>query len=975
MIFNPLYLLLFIPLLFSCKGQKDYTKYVNVFVGTDGHGHTFPGATVPHGMVQLSPDTRTTTWDGCSGYHYSDKSIIGFSHTHYSGTGSGGGADILLMPSTGAVQLNPGDANDTKSSYQAAFTHDQEVASPGYYRVNLEGGITAELTASIRVGFHKYTFTGSSEGNIILDLVHGIGDKIDSGYVKKISDHKIVGFRRSHGGLEGDHAVYFVAEFSKPFTLFDFFGNDQLILDQQEVGSKQVKAFFKFDTKISKVVMVKLAISKVDLEGAEGNLKEIPDWDFESVKNQAHVLWNAELSKIDIEGGTEAQQRTFYSALYHVNIQPNCNMDADRRYRSTDRKIYKADNFDNYTTFSLWDTFRALHPLFTIIDQKRTNQYIRGFIERYQHFGNLPIMEFGGSEGFAMIGYHSLPVIADAYAKGIRDYDVNQAFEGMKKLSEGFRTGKDIYKHLGFIPYDHEGASVSKTLEYCYDDWCVSVLAKSLDESDFQRYSQKGQIYRNLFSAETGFMRPKGSDYQWLNPFDPMAANGHYTEGNAYQYTTFVPHDINNLIEMMGGDQKFENLLDICFTKQHPPGKVDLQDMTGMIGQYAHGNEPSHNMAYLYNFIGKPWKTQEKVNQILTSLFTDQNDGLCGNEDAGQMSAWYVLSSMGFYPVTPGLDYYTIGSPLFSKVTLNLENAKKFVIRSHNAGPKNIYIQSASLNGKGYTKSLVTQADIMNGGELDLMMGNAPDLSWGSKPEDRPHTTGYPSASIPEIKTKDQTFLNQAIVELSCNDPKTLIRYTTDGTEPGETSNLYKEPFTMDETATLKARGFASGLNPSYTVSMDFEKLTPEPAVKTEVPPHPGIAYDYIEDYCVSVADIQKYKVTSSGVMPSFNISGIPDERAFAFRFTGFLKIPKTGIYTFYMKSNDGSNMYLDNKLLLDYDLTRSGIEKTRQKWLEQGWHPFRINYYQMGGKKSLNTKWRKPSGNIEEIPTESLFH
>ncbi len=971
-IYSRLFILLI--LFTGCQQKKNYTQLVNVFVGTDFHGHTFPGATVPHGMVQLSPDTRTTTWDGCSGYHYSDQSIIGFSHIHFSGTGAGGGADIMLMPSVGAIQLTPGDPADSKSGYRSAFSHDQENASPGYYSVMLEDGIKAEVTASAHVGLHQYTFSQSGSGNIILDLTHGINDQVDSLVIQKISDSKIVGFRHAHRSLEGDRIIYFAAEFSRPFSSCGLYSNDQIQDNQQTVGSKTAKAVFSFDTKQTKDVMVKVAISKVDIAGAENNLKEISGWDFEAIREKARQLWNDELSKIEVEGGTEVQERTFYTALYHANIHPNINMDLDRRYCSTDHKIYTADGFDNYTTFSLWDTFRALHPLFTIIDQKRTNQYIRSFIERYQHFGNLPIMEFGGNEGFAMIGYHSLPVIADAWVKGIRDYDVDLAYEGMKKLSEGYRTGKDVYKNMGFIPYDNENQSVSKTLEYCYDDWCVSQLAKTYNEADFHFYSQKGQFYRNVFSPEAGFMRPKGNDYQWLTPFDPMKISGHYTEGNAFQYSTFVPHDLNSLIDLMGGDQKFENWLDTCFSKQNESGKADLQDVTGLIGQYAQGNEPSHNMAYLYNFVGKPWKTQQRVRQILETLYTDQPDGLCGNEDAGQMSAWFVLSSMGFYPVTPGLDYYTIGSPLFSKVTIHLENGKNFVVQAQNAGVQNKYIQSAALNGKAYTQSFLRHKEIMNGGDLVFTMAEKPNPEWGSKTEDRPKTTGYSSVAMPQIVSKEKSFLSTTEVSLVCEDNNAVIRYTTDGSDPNESSLLYSNPIVVTETSILKARSYIKDKNPSYPATMNFEKLSVQPAMEVKNP-QSGLKYEYLEGYCMSVSDMKNYKIIQTGSMNEISIDAIKDDRAFGYFFSGYLKVPVSGVYTFFLGSNDGSNLIVDDKLLIDNDGGHGKDEKWNKRALEKGWHSFQLNYFQMGLAKALYVNWQAPGKQKEKIPASVLFH
>lgn len=974
---KPLFFILIVYTLSACVRQNDHTKLVNVFVGTDGHGHTFPGATMPHGMVQLSPDTRTETWDGCAGYHYSDKSILGFSHIHFSGVGSGGGADILLMPTVGKIQLDRGDEKNTKSGYRAAFSHQDETAEPGYYRVKLEDDITVELTAGNRVGFHKYDFNTAPKGNVVLDLVHGINDKIDSLYLKVVSPTKIAGFRHRHAGLDGNLTVWFVAEFSQSMTDFGIYKNEVSQLGKIEAGGKNIKAFFSFDTSRNKEVMVKVALSRVDWEGAEKNLAaEIPDWNFEKVKQNAHEAWQKELAKIDVKGGSESQQKTFYTALYHTHIHPGLASDADGRYRGTDRNIHKTEDFENYTTYSLWDTFRALHPLYTIIDQKRTTQYIRSFLERYQHFGNLPVMEFGGNEGFAMIGYHSLPVIADAWAKGIREYDGKMAFEAMKQLSESFRSGKSAYKQVGFLPCNEDNQNVSKTLEYAFDDWCVSVVAKEFSKSDAQIYASKGQFYRNLWDAQTGFMRPKNTNYEWYEPFNPADPAGNYTEANAWQYSMFVPHDINGLISLMGGDRKMEAWLDSCFTQKTVQNEMPSDDVTGLVGQYAHGNEPSHHMAYLYNFVGKPWKTQELVSEICSTLYSGKADGLCGNDDAGQMSAWYVLSAMGFYPVTPGLPYYTIGLPVFDELTIHLENGKDFTVRTKKTGNDSKYIQSATLNGKVYPKSFLNHSAIMQGGELIFTLGGMPGNHWGSKPEDRPQTGEYLFAAIPEIRIANAEFLQTTEVTLSVNDPRTEIRYTLDGTEPCEGSSQYGKPFTIDRTATIRARGFAKGLNPGYVVWAKAEKLVPVPAVKPEKAPQPGIEYGYFPYYCKSVADIQKHLPAATGVLPAFSLAAITDDREFAYRFKGYLKVPSTGVYTFYLKSNDGSNFRLDGSLLLDFDLDRGTAEKKASRMLEKGWHRVEVNYYQMGGKKSLNIGWKRPGkADREDIPAEVLFH
>jgi predicted alpha-1,2-mannosidase len=953
---------------------KDHTQLVNVFVGTDAHGHTFPGATLPHGMVQLSPDTRTETWDGCAGYHYSDRSIMGFSHIHYSGVGSGGGADILLMPGTGQIKLTAPQSADDVSGYRASFKHENETASPGYYAVRLDNGIMVELTATLRTGLHKYSYPETDKGNIILDLTHGINDNNDSLYVKKLSATKIQGFRQSSGGLDGNRRIYFVAEFSQPVVNYGFYIKDKLVAGATGAGGKNVKAHFTFDTKKIKEVLVKVAISRVDFEGAAKNLKaELPDWNFNVVKEKARKLWEVELGRISIEGGTEGQQRTFYTAMYHTFVHPNINFDIDRRYRSTDHKVYTATGFDNYTTFSLWDTFRALHPLYTIIEPKRTNQFIRSFIEKYQHFGSLPIMEFGGNEGFAMIGYHSLPVIADAWSKGIRDYDVKTAYEGMKKLSEGFRDGKEVYKKIGFIPYDAESQSVARTLEYCYDDWCVSRLAKVYSKADYDYYSQKGAFYKNLFDTQTGFMRPRGSDYHWLTPFDPIVESGHYTEANAYQYTTFVPQDINGLIKLMGGDEKFDRWLDVCFSLKNSPSSANLQDMTGLIGQYAHGNEPSHDMAYLYSFIGKSWKSQQKARQIVDDFYTDQPNGLCGNDDAGQMSAWYILTAMGFYPTTPGVEGYVIGSPVFDKVSLHLENGKQFILRAKNGGPRNIYVQSLQLNGKDHPKSYFKHQDIVNGGEMVFEMGENPNEQWGSNPENRPRTPDYPSPVMPRIESKEKSFLQSTEIVLSCDTKEAAIHYTLDGSDPSESLPVYSGKFILDHSATLKARSFIKGENPGYATSVEFEKLTPAPATEVKNP-QPGLHFEYLEGYCVKVEDMKKYAVISSGIISTFNISAITDKRSFGYTFQGYLDAPESGVYTIYLNSNDGGILSIDGKVVIDNDGFHRTQEKSKRLALAKGYHPILLKYFQMGGVKALNVSWEKPGNAKEEIPAGALW-
>jgi len=962
-------------MLASCSERHEYSRFVNPMVGTDAHGHTFPGATMPFGMVKLSPDTRTTTWDGCSGYHYSDKTIIGFSHVHFSGTGTGGGGDIMFMPTTGKVQLQEGSEEDPSSGYRSAFSHEDEVAEPGYYKVKLlDDNIVAELTTTVRAGLHKYEFPKTNQANVILDLTHGIDDKIDSLYLKIIDDKTIAGFRHSYGSLNGNHTTYFFAEFSEPFLNYGVSMNDNEPEKLNEAGSKNVKAFFTFDASYGKPVLMKIGISKVDIDGAEKNLKaEIPDLDFERVRKEAREAWNKELKRIEIKTENVEQKRIFYTALYHSFIHPDIAIDVDGRYLSADHKVHKNTEFVNYTTFSLWDTFWALHPLYTIIQRDRTTQIIRSFLDRYENYVNLPIMEFAGTEGYAMIGYHSLPVIADAYVKGIRGYDVDETLKAMKQLADSrFRDGKTEYLQLGYIPYDKYSQSVSRTLEYSYDDWCVSRVAKGISEKDFELFSQRGQFYRNLYDASTGFMRPKDSNGRWLSPFDPLEANKHYTEANAYQYSLFVPQDIQGLIELMGGEDVFDRWLDKCFNLN--ANSENPVDMTGIFGQYIQGNEPSHHMAYLYNYIGKPWKTQDWVRKISENLYTDKPDGLCGNDDAGQMSAWYVFSAMGFYPVTPGMDYYVIGSPLFDEVRMELENGKVFVVRAPNASRENRYVKTVRFNGKPYKKSYIKHDDIMKGGELIFEMGDKPNKKWATAKEDRPWSDSYRCAPVPRMIFDDITFLKDMDLRLETDVKDAVIRYTLDGMEPDDNSPVYTHPVKLTQTTVVKAKVWVEGLHPGYTTTRKFTKISFRPLVKVSGL-EPGLRYEYKETYALIFSDTKDAPVLKSGVLPKFTISEAGDTEAFAYSFEGYLKVPVTGVYTLYLKSNDGAMLYIDDELVVDNDMFHRTLERSMRIGMKAGFHKIKVDYFQMGGRKDLEVSWEGPGIKKQEIAERYLFH
>lgn len=660
-------LLLFIS--FCAYSQKsDFASHVNPFIGTGGHGHTFPGATVPFGMVQLSPDTRIDgSWDGCSGYHYSDNVIFGFSHTHLNGTGVSDFGDIFLMPTMGEPKLDNKD-------YSSPFSHSNEKASAGYYSVLLDDdAIQAELTASPRVGVHQYTFSKKGQANIILDLNHR--DKLLMGEVRVIDSKTIEVLRRSEAWAR-DQYVYARIEFSAPMTITAVNNNafaPEKVTDKFFAGSLLALSFSK-EVKKGEKLLVKVSLSPTGYEGAAKNMKtEMPYWDFKKAKKSAEALWNKELSKIEIAEQDKNKLAVFYTALYHTMMQPNIAMDVDGMYRGRDNQLHKAEGFDYYSVFSLWDTFRAAHPLYTLIDKKRTADFINTFLMQYEQGGRLPVWELASNETDCMIGYHSVSVMADAMAKGIKGFDYEKAFYAAKHSAMINHLGLEAYKQRGFISIDDEHESVSKTLEYAYDDWCIAQMAKILNKTDeYDYFMHRSQNWKNVFDKQTGHMRPKKNG-GWDKPFDPREVNNNYTEGNSWHYTFFVPQDIEGLIDAYGGYDKFEAKLDEMFNAPSQTTGREQVDVTGLIGQYAHGNEPSHHMAYLYNYIGKPDKTKEKIHFILNNFYTNTPDGLIGNEDCGQMSAWYVLSSLGLYDVTPGDVYWDSTEPIYKDATFNLD--------------------------------------------------------------------------------------------------------------------------------------------------------------------------------------------------------------------------------------------------------------------------------------------------------------
>ncbi len=712
------------------KRSTSLTDYVDPFLGTGGHGHTYPGATLPFGMVQLSPDNGTEGWDWSSGYHYADSVIAGFSHTHLSGTGIGDYADISFMPKYSH------HLNDTSP---ASFSHANETAQPGYYKVKLDNGIMTELTATERVGFQQYTFPADSVKNIQLDLGFAINwDKPTDTKIVFENDTLITGYRKSTGWAKNQW-VFFAAIFSEPIQSMDL--SDTSL----SVGGKSAKGIFTL-TANNDPLLMKVGISSASVEGALQNIEaELPQWDFDAVVHEAQKVWENELQKVDAEMINPSMDTIFYSALYHAFLAPNLFSDTQDNYKSVSHEVAHAEGFDRYTVFSLWDTFRASHPLFTILQPERNEDFLNSIFSFYEEYGLLPVWALAGNETNTMTGYHAVPVLADAILKGMVDEGkVPEMYEAMLKSAAQDIRGTNFYREYGYIPADKDGWSVTKTLEYAFDDWAIAQVAKYLGrEEDYKRFINRSKSYKALFDPQTLFMRGKLSNGEWVEPFDPFYSehgfDGLYIEGTAWQHSWFVPHDVQGLIELFGSEEAFIGHIDSTFNVSSAvTGENASMDISGLIGQYAHGNEPSHHIAYLYNYAGQPWKTQERVRQIMTELYSTGPDALAGNDDCGQMSAWYIFSALGFYPVNPAEGIYVLGSPLVKNAIVNLEGGKTFKIIAENNASDHPYIQEVYLNDEKLENSYIRHGQIIQGGTLKFVMGKSPNKEWGSNKENYP---------------------------------------------------------------------------------------------------------------------------------------------------------------------------------------------------------------------------------------------
>ena len=813
-------------LCFSCNNSESVTSalkeaplinFVNPFIGTGGHGHTYPGATLPFGMMQLSPDTRLDGWDGCSGYHYSDTYIYGFSHTHLSGTGVSDYGDILIMPTNEAIFYN--GANRTKG-YRAHFSHENETATPGFYSVHLDSTeIDVERTVAKRSGMHRYRFPTAENQYVILDLEHR--DKLLDYDIEFFSDYEINGYRFSEAWA-ADQRVFFHIRFSHRIKKFE---RDSVR------GGSGAKAALEFDNPNNEPLIVSIGISAVDKLGARNNLvSEIGSKSFDLVKEEAQNLWEKQLEKIIVESPDNDYKTNFYTALYHTMLAPNLYQDVDGRYRGMDMEIHQSNSFEYYTVFSLWDTYRAAHPLYTIIEQERTNDFINTFLAKYDEGGIMPIWDLSANYTGCMIGYHAVPVIADAYLKGIRNYNADKALNAMTHSATRNHLGLESYMKYGYIPVEEESESVSKTLEYAYDDWTIAKMAGEMGKKDiYKTFIQRAQNYKNSFDPESKFMRGRFRN-TWFGPFDPYEVNFNYTEANAWQYSLYAPHDIKGLIELMGGKDAFKQHLDDLFTARSETSGRDQADITGLIGQYAHGNEPSHHMAYLYNFVNKPYKTQSLVHQILTELYTNTPDGISGNEDCGQMSAWYIFSSLGFYPVTPASNQYVIGTPLFPKATINLESGKHFTVVANFISEKNKYIASARLNGKPLDRTYIRHDEIINGGTLVFEMTSTPS-DWGTTDMAVPlsEITDHLITPAPYIAEGKVAFKDSTVVKLGVANKSAKIYYSLNDSE----FTLYETPFALRDESILSTYAETSE-GTSVTLNTRFYKIDPEVSITLE---------------------------------------------------------------------------------------------------------------------------------------------
>lgn len=954
----------------SCPAQE-LPKEVNPFIGTGLHGHTYPGATVPFGTVQLSPDTRRGNWDACSGYHYSDSLIAGFSHTHLSGTGCIDLGDILFYPTT--ADCRPGSPEWMKPF---PFSHQDEMAEPGYYAVRLrEQNTEVELTATPYTGLHRYRFAAGGIPSLVVDLAHTLDNEhIYEADISRTASDELSGMRCTRGWTDKQY-VYFVARFSQPIRSFTLTDTPEDHPEGVNVTGKKIQGIATFEPGDKQPLVVQVGLSTVSIENARENLRhDFNGFDFDAVRKQACSLWQQALSDIIVKGGTPAERQNFYTAMYHCKIVPTVVSDANGDYRRHDQTIGNSKTGKHYSTLSLWDTFRTWHPLMTLLDTTLVTDIVNSMLDIYDTTGELPVWPLSAGETGTMIGYHSVSVIADAWLKGLRGFDAERALQAMITSAGKNSKGADYYIKNGFIPADMRKESVSCLLEFAYDDWCIARMAENLGKTDIaERFMKRSQSFVNVFDGSTKFFRGKRLDGNWETPFHPAEIARAYTEASAWQYRFFVPHDVNGLVQLFGGEPTFTEELDRLFTVTERM-ESDISDISGLIGQYVHGNEPSHHMAYLYNYVGQPWKTQQMVRRIRKEMYRPTPEGLCGNEDCGQMSAWYVMSSIGLYPVCPGSNEFLLTSPLFSEITLQLANGKQLTIVA-NQPDKNSYIRRVTLNGMEINRNYVTYEQLMQGGRLQFELCRRPDKQRGTAPTAAPYsyTTG-PKVSIPYTGQDLHLFIGSLQTTLGCATEGATIRYTSDGSEPDEQSPLYDGPFTPDRPLVLKAKGFKQGYAPGATMQIQatparFRKGDPAEGLKN------GTAWCYYEGKFSSVNEMESLQPVKQGIMPEPSIAGATQSDHFGFEWSGWIYAPKEGIYEFTTNSDDGSVLRIDGREIVNNDGSHGAVTATGRVALAQGYHPYRLLYFEDYEGEKMEWMWKIPaSGEFEPIPAASLF-
>ena len=957
----------------SCtSGKYSPVDYVDPFIGTGFHGHTYPGATVPFGAVQLSPDTRAGNWDACAGYHYDDTTLKGFSHTHLSGTGCIDLGDILFRPTT----LKP-DLTAESICRPANFSHKDERASAGYYSVILKDeGIKAELTATTHTGMHRYTFPSGKPVTIIVDLAHLLDNEyIYEAELERTTSNEIVGMRRTRGWTDNQY-VYFAAQFSEPFQTVEFVQDKKIVSAETKQVGTDLQAILTFADKDGEPIIAKVGLSLVSVDNARKNLaEEVKDFNFDAVCAAARNDWEQALSSITVEGGGTDDLKNFYTAIYHAMVVPNVVSDVNGEYRRHNMQIGQLPKGKmQYSTFSLWDTFRAWNPLMTLIDTALVNNMVNSYLDIYDASGELPIWPLSAAETGTMIVYHCVSVIADAYLKGIRGFDAEKALDAMKVSSEKNKKGADYYIKYGFIPSNIKKESISCLLEFAYDDWCIARMAQEMGKEDvYRKYIERSQNYINVFDGSTKFFRGKRMDGNWETSFNPFEVGRSYTEATAWQYRFSVPYDVNGMVQLFGGKEKFITALDSIFIAD-PNVHGDLADITGLIGQYAHGNEPSHHIAYLYDYVGQPWKTQEMTRHLLDEMYQPTPGGISGNEDCGQMSAWYILSGLGIYSVCPGSNEFALTTPLFEKAVLKLANGKRLTLLA-NDPKKNIYIHKVELNGKQIDTNFITYAQLMEGGELRFTLSDKPDKSRGISEEASPYSyTKEKVVSIPYVDRDLNLFMDKVTVALATTTEGAELRYTLDGTEPTEKSLLYDKPFKVDMTTQIKAKGFKEGFRPSRTLSITATKAE----LKASLPVHPsrnGTSYKYFEGTYQKVADIEKTPLLEVGVLPEPSIKEAKQKDHFGYIFSGLINVPEDGVYIFQTRSDDGSVLYIGNELVVNNDGSHAAIPATGYIALEKGFHPYILYYFEDYEGEHLSWFWKLPSAKeLAPIPTSALF-